>query len=110
MQILDWETGSDGRKAAHIVAPCPHDGRCPMDGLPTWCHFTQRFERPRTQRLAKIRHGKPLPRSFQDERFSYVAIRRGQRPPTGPGLVTTEQLQMWAFCPLTISICILVVP
>lgn len=32
---------------AHVVAPCAHDGICPMDrpGAAGWCHFSQRVER-----------------------------------------------------------------
>lgn len=32
---------------AHVVAPCAHDGVCPMDtpGQTAWCHFSQRVER-----------------------------------------------------------------
>ncbi|GMH39551.1 hypothetical protein BSKO_07449 [Bryopsis sp. KO-2023] len=64
----------------HIVAPCPHDGECPMNGKKMWCHFNQRFLRTRAQKVTKIRpekqHG---PRDFQDERFSYVVFRRGWR-------------------------------
>lgn len=34
-------------KSAHVVAPCAHDGVCPMDtpGQTAWCHFSQRVER-----------------------------------------------------------------
>lgn len=64
----------------HIVAPCPHDGACPMAGKKMWCHFNQRFLRTRAQKVTKIspekQHG---PRDFQDERFSYIAIQRGWR-------------------------------
>jgi ribosomal protein RSM22 (predicted rRNA methylase) len=35
------------RAGAHVVAPCPHDGTCPMSGTKSWCHFGQRFHRPR---------------------------------------------------------------
>jgi ribosomal protein RSM22 (predicted rRNA methylase) len=33
---------------AHVVAPCPHDGRCPLSGpgAKAWCHFGTRFQRP----------------------------------------------------------------
>jgi hypothetical protein len=33
---------------AHVVAPCPHDGRCPLSGpgAQAWCHFGTRFQRP----------------------------------------------------------------
>ena len=38
---------------AHVVAPCAHDKRCPMDGTDRWCHFSQRLQRPDTQRAVK---------------------------------------------------------
>lgn len=37
----------------HVIAPCPHDGACPMQGTKGWCHFSQRFERSRLQREIK---------------------------------------------------------
>ncbi|PRW32889.1 methyltransferase mitochondrial [Chlorella sorokiniana] len=64
---------------AHVVAPCPHDGACPMEGRPSWCHFVQRFQRTQLQRAAKATAG-VQPRTYQDERFAYVAIARGPRP------------------------------
>src|SRR5207244_11972087 len=30
---------------AHVAAPCPHDGRCPLSA-PAWCHFSQRLPPP----------------------------------------------------------------
>ena len=61
---------------AHVVAPCQHDRACPMDGLETWCHFSQRVKRMEM-------HRQMLPRGkgaqHQDERFSYVVIRRVSR-------------------------------
>ena len=36
--------GGGGPSQAHVVAPCPHDGACPMEGRPSWCHFVQRFQ------------------------------------------------------------------
>lgn len=38
-----------------MVAPCPHDGRCPMEGTRSWCHFAQRFQRSDLQRRHKVR-------------------------------------------------------
>lgn len=35
---------SSSSSGAHVVAPCPHDGTCPMEGRPSWCHFVQRFQ------------------------------------------------------------------
>ena len=55
---------------AHVAAPCPHDGPCPLQA-PDWCHFTQRLQRSQAHRQIK---GAELP--FEDEKFSYVALTR----------------------------------
>jgi ribosomal protein RSM22 (predicted rRNA methylase) len=55
---------------AHVAAPCPHDGTCPLIA-PDWCHFTQRLPRSQAHRQIK---GAELP--FEDEKFSYVALTR----------------------------------
>jgi ribosomal protein RSM22 (predicted rRNA methylase) len=55
---------------AHVAAPCPHDGRCPLQP-PDWCHFTQRLARSRAHKQIK---GAEVP--FEDEKFSYVALTR----------------------------------
>ena len=55
---------------AHVAAPCPHDGRCPLQA-PDWCHFTQRLPRLRAHKQIK---GAELP--FEDEKFAYVALTR----------------------------------
>ena len=55
---------------AHVAAPCPHDGKCPLQP-PDWCHFTQRLQRSRAHKQVK---GAELP--FEDERFAYVALTR----------------------------------
>ena len=55
---------------AHVAAPCPHDGKCPL-APPDWCHFSQRLQRSRAHKQVK---GAELP--FEDERFSYVVLTR----------------------------------
>jgi ribosomal protein RSM22 (predicted rRNA methylase) len=55
---------------AHVAAPCPHDGKCPLS-QPDWCHFTQRLQRSRAHKQVK---GAELP--FEDEKFAYVALTR----------------------------------
>ena len=62
---------------AHVAAPCPHDGKCPL-AAPDWCHFTQRLPRSRAHKALKDAE---LP--FEDEKFAYVALTRtaiAQRP------------------------------
>uniref|UniRef100_A0A383V6H0 Uncharacterized protein n=1 Tax=Tetradesmus obliquus TaxID=3088 RepID=A0A383V6H0_TETOB len=68
---------------AHVVAPCPHDGRCPLSGpgAKAWCHFGTRFQRPAFMQAAKALPGSHVnPADHQDERYSYVVLRRGVRP------------------------------
>ena len=55
---------------AHVAAPCPHDGRCPLDA-PDWCHFTQRLPRSQAHRQLKSAE-----LAYEDERFAYVALTR----------------------------------
>jgi ribosomal protein RSM22 (predicted rRNA methylase) len=55
---------------AHVAAPCPHDGPCPLEA-PDWCHFTQRLPRSRAHKQIKAAE---LP--FEDEKFAYVALTR----------------------------------
>jgi ribosomal protein RSM22 (predicted rRNA methylase) len=55
---------------AHVVAPCPHDGKCPL-AAPDWCHFTQRLPRSRAHKQLKSAE---LP--YEDEKVIYVALTR----------------------------------
>ncbi|KAI3740345.1 hypothetical protein L2E82_30773 [Cichorium intybus] len=40
---------------AHIVAPCPHDGACPLDNTGKYCHLVQRLQRTTSQLAYKAR-------------------------------------------------------
>lgn len=67
------------KNGAYIVAPCPHDGHCPLDNTGKYCHFVQRLQRTTSQRAYKRSKGEPL-RGFEDEKFCFIAFRRGERP------------------------------
>ncbi|XP_050230514.1 uncharacterized protein LOC126679510 isoform X2 [Mercurialis annua] len=67
------------KSSAFIVAPCAHDGRCPLQKSGKYCHFAQRLQRTSSQLAYKRPKGKAL-RGFEDEKFSFVVFRRGQRP------------------------------
>lgn len=60
---------------ATVLAPCPHDRACPMPEN-DWCHFAQRVNRTRLHRAVKSGT-----LSYEDEKFSYVAVSRQPRPP-----------------------------
>lgn len=59
---------------AHIVAPCPHEGTCPMRTTPgagDWCHFAVRVSRTRRHRQVK---GGTL--GYEDEKYAYLVAAR----------------------------------
>jgi ribosomal protein RSM22 (predicted rRNA methylase) len=57
--------------AAQILAPCPHNGECPMAARGDWCHFAQRI--PRTALHRQLKSGAL---GYEDEKFSYVTASR----------------------------------
>lgn len=81
-------------RGAHIVAPCPWGGPCPLAGR-DFCHFAERVERSAVHRRAK-----DAELSYEDEKFSYVAFSRSpaeraagriiRRPEHSPGLIRLE--------------------
>ena len=78
---------------AYLLAPCPHAHVCPLEHLPEkrkpvfpkahattltspdWCHFAARVARSRLHRLAKAAE-----LSWEDEKFSYLAVSRQPAP------------------------------
>ena len=79
---------------AHMLAPCPGAGPCPMTD-PDWCHFAARVERSSLHR--RLKEGDL---SYEDEKFSYVAVARDltnpaerriiRRPRHQPGLIVLD--------------------
>jgi ribosomal protein RSM22 (predicted rRNA methylase) len=69
-------------RGATILAPCPHDGPCPLlaSGTGTgWCHFAARVTR-----TARHRAVKEADLNFEDEKHSYLVATRSPRPGGAP--------------------------
>ncbi|SHL10143.1 small ribosomal subunit Rsm22 [Actinacidiphila paucisporea] len=71
----------------HVLAPCPHDGPCPVTG-DDWCHFAARVQRTALHRQVK---GASLP--YEDEKFSYVAAARFPADPAPARVVRHPQIR-----------------
>lgn len=59
-------------RGAYIVAPCSHEGRCPLATAGRWCHFNARLPRSRDHLAAKEAD---VP--FEDEKFAYLVAGKG---------------------------------
>lgn len=66
-----------GPEKFHFVAPCPHEGMCPVAITgKDWCHFAQRVRRT----PHKV-YNKGAKRRFMEEvKYSYLCIRKGPGP------------------------------
>lgn len=58
-----------------VAAPCVHQGECPLPS-DDWCQFTARVSRSRLHKLLK---GGDVP--YEDEKFSYLAVVKGDAHP-----------------------------
>lgn len=58
--------------SARIVAPCSHEGPCPLAKNDRWCHFAARLPRSRDHLQTKSAN---VP--FEDEKFLYLVAGKG---------------------------------
>ena len=82
------------KKGAHVLAPCPHENKCPLTGN-EWCHFTCRIARSKLHRLLKSGEA-----PFEDEKYAYMAFSRDEckhaasrvfrHPQIGKGTINLE--------------------
>jgi ribosomal protein RSM22 (predicted rRNA methylase) len=75
---------TDRPLGSYALAPCPHDGVCPLfqpEGRAhkLACGFSQRLQRP-----AFVRKTKGAGAGHEDVGYSYVVVRRGARPAPSP--------------------------
>jgi len=69
----------------YVVAPCPHNGACPMQKN-DWCHFSVRFERTSLHRRIK---GAEL--GYEDEKFCYVIVAKHPFPSVSRVIKTPQK-------------------
>jgi ribosomal protein RSM22 (predicted rRNA methylase) len=74
-------------RGAQIVAPCPAATPCPMPAN-DWCHFAARVQRSSLHRRLK---GGTL--SYEDEKFSYVAVAKVPANPVPARIVRRPEHQ-----------------
>jgi len=72
--VLRARTRILARGDGHVLAPCAHEGTCPLQGGTRRCRVSQRLERAQAQRLALGAN-----RTFGDASFSYVILQKGRR-------------------------------
>ncbi len=70
-----------------VAAPCPHQEACPMPDN-DWCHFAQRIARTPLHRQVK-----QAALSYEDEKFSYVAVSRLPASPIAGRVIRHPQIR-----------------
>lgn len=74
-------------EGAHMIAPCPHEMECPMADN-DWCHFAQRVSRTQLHRQVK-----QVDLSYEDEKFSYIAVSRTPATPIASRVIRHPQIR-----------------
>ncbi len=81
---------------AHIAAPCPHCGACPISG-DDWCHFTCRVSRTRLHKQLK---GGDAP--YEDEKFTYIAAVKSPCTPSAARILRHPKIESGK---ITLNLC-----
>ncbi|MGN6572686.1 MAG: small ribosomal subunit Rsm22 family protein [Pseudolabrys sp.] len=85
-------------RGALIVAPCSHEGVCPLAVSERWCHFSARVPRSRDHLVAKDAN---VP--YEDEKFAYLVAGKGFPPlARGARILTTPKVDKSA---VTLTLC-----
>lgn len=58
-------------KGGHILAPCTHQGRCPLEKTKDWCHFRVRLSRTYVHRKLKSAF-----LDYEDEKYAYLIMQK----------------------------------
>ncbi|KAK8847388.1 3-methyl-2-oxobutanoate hydroxymethyltransferase [Kwoniella newhampshirensis] len=83
--ILEQSTPEN---SLHVIAPCPHDGACPLASTDDICGFSQRLQRP-----SFVRKTKHSSRGEEDAGYCYLVVGRGERPSFTADAIQSEGLR-----------------
>lgn len=72
---------------ANIVAPCAHNGKCPINPEEDWCSFYARVARSGIHRQAKKGE-----LGYEDEKFSYIAFSKNISSSNGTRILRHPQI------------------
>lgn len=72
---------------AHVLAPFPVDWQC-AESDDDWCHFSERI--PRTGMLRSVKGGTL---SYEDEKYSYIAVSRVEGIPIAARVIRHPQVR-----------------
>ncbi len=71
------------KNGAHIVLPCSHQMKCPLQETDVWCHFSKRLERTKEHKNIK---GGSL--GYEDEKYCYLIASKNKMGST-PRIIST---------------------
>lgn len=81
-----------GSETANIVAPCPHQNKCPLAGSKDrWCNFQQKYERYPKDVLSKY----PQEKMVRIGRFSYLVMTKGKMMDEEKAVTPAERSMYW---------------